>query len=55
MDLDWSNIGAHSRGYGYALDNGLEYWVYPPVVKFMIGLSYIGQFLGYMKATLDQR
>jgi len=55
MILDWSNIGAHSRAYGFALDHNLEYWVYPPCLRFMIGLSMISQFLNAAKRNIDKK
>lgn len=54
MILDWSNIGAYSRGYGFALDHGLEYLVDPPGIKFLVGLSMISHFLKTAKSGIEK-
>jgi len=37
MNIDWSNIGAHSRAYGFAIDHNLEYMFDRDFLKFLIG------------------
>ena len=27
MNLDWSNVGVYSRGYGFAVDHNLEFMI----------------------------
>lgn len=35
--IDWSNIGEHTRTYGWALDHNLSYWIDPDFIKFLVG------------------